>query len=262
MPNFMKLMFILVGVLLFDLNSAYAEIITLKSGETVEGELIEKTDKYIKIDFQGVPVTYFLDEIKSSDEEVTITIKPEAEKFYENGANLVSEGRYSEAVEECQKAIEIDPKFPFTYINLGSAYNFLKQYSDAVAVFNKVIELYPDLALAYGNLGKSYYYLDQADDAVMALKKAVELDPNYVEAYTRLSLVYLNSSNFEEAINYSKKSITIRPSAEAYGNLGLAYKVTGQMQLAMDNLLKAKELFIKDGNMKAAERIEQDLKNP
>ena len=45
----------------------FAETIVLKSGKSVEGKLIEKTDKYIKIDFMGVPLTYFFDEIESID---------------------------------------------------------------------------------------------------------------------------------------------------------------------------------------------------
>lgn len=45
----------------------FAEIIVLKSGQSIEGKLIEKKDKYIKIDFQGVPLTYFFDEIDSID---------------------------------------------------------------------------------------------------------------------------------------------------------------------------------------------------
>lgn len=45
----------------------FAETIYLKSGKIVEGKLIEKTDDYIKIDFQGVSLTYFLDEIEAID---------------------------------------------------------------------------------------------------------------------------------------------------------------------------------------------------
>lgn len=48
---------------------AFAETIYLKSGKTVEGEILEKTDKYIEIDFQGVPLTYYFDEIESIDDE-------------------------------------------------------------------------------------------------------------------------------------------------------------------------------------------------
>jgi len=46
---------------------AYAETIVFKSGKSIEGKILEKTDKYIKIDFNGVNLTYFFDEIESID---------------------------------------------------------------------------------------------------------------------------------------------------------------------------------------------------
>ena len=58
---------VLIGVLALSIDPGYAETVILKSGKTVEGKLIEKTNMYIKIDLQGVPVTYFLDEIESID---------------------------------------------------------------------------------------------------------------------------------------------------------------------------------------------------
>jgi hypothetical protein len=44
-------------------NLCFAEIIMLKSGQQVEGRIIEQTDKYVKLDFQGVEVVYLYDEI-------------------------------------------------------------------------------------------------------------------------------------------------------------------------------------------------------
>ena len=67
----------------------FAETIILKSGKKVEGKIIKKTDKYIQIDFPGVPLTYFLDEIESIDgkripvtAEDTPTVTPEVNKDY------------------------------------------------------------------------------------------------------------------------------------------------------------------------------------
>ena len=51
----------------FFCQPVFAEKVVFKSGKTVEGKLIEKTEKYIKIDFLGVPLTFLLDEIKSID---------------------------------------------------------------------------------------------------------------------------------------------------------------------------------------------------
>lgn len=59
---------VIIALLLISLNFStliFAEIIILKSGKTVEGKIIEKTDQYIKIDFYGVILTYFLDEVES-----------------------------------------------------------------------------------------------------------------------------------------------------------------------------------------------------
>ena len=57
----------------------FAETIILKSGKSVQGKIITKTDKYIKIDFQGVPLTYFFDEIESIDgKEPSVSVTKEA----------------------------------------------------------------------------------------------------------------------------------------------------------------------------------------
>ena len=40
-------------------------VLTLKSGKKVEGQIIEKTDEYIKIDFSGIPLTYYMDQIEN-----------------------------------------------------------------------------------------------------------------------------------------------------------------------------------------------------
>ncbi|MCF7887550.1 MAG: hypothetical protein K9L71_03985 [Candidatus Omnitrophica bacterium] len=58
----MKKIFI-VFVLLCFLPSLSAEIITLKSGKKIEGNIIEETADYIQVNFSGVPLTYYRDEI-------------------------------------------------------------------------------------------------------------------------------------------------------------------------------------------------------
>ncbi len=75
--SFRIMMFVLIGVLFLTISVVFAEIITLKSGKTVEGKIIERTDKFVKIDFQGVPLTYFKDEIESIDNQ-TLSKTPQS----------------------------------------------------------------------------------------------------------------------------------------------------------------------------------------
>jgi len=67
-----ELIILALGLCLCFPYPAFAETIILKSGRKVEGKIIKKTDKYIQIDFPGVPLTYYLDEIESIEGEASL----------------------------------------------------------------------------------------------------------------------------------------------------------------------------------------------
>lgn len=69
-----KLIFSLLFIL--NLNSfCCADTIILKSGKKVDGKILEKSKEYIKVDLEGLPITYFVDEI----EKIVSEPKAEAE---------------------------------------------------------------------------------------------------------------------------------------------------------------------------------------
>ena len=48
-------------------SPAMAETVFLKDGRIVEGKILEKTDKGVKVDVNGTAMTYYADEIKTVD---------------------------------------------------------------------------------------------------------------------------------------------------------------------------------------------------
>jgi pentatricopeptide repeat protein len=46
----------------------FPQTIVLKSGKTVQGKIVDKTDRYIKLDIGGVILTYYLEDIATIDE--------------------------------------------------------------------------------------------------------------------------------------------------------------------------------------------------
>lgn len=61
---------------------SFAEIITLNSGKTVEGKIVEETEKYVKIIFMGTTLTYWREDIESIDKQtVEIKIKSDNAQF-------------------------------------------------------------------------------------------------------------------------------------------------------------------------------------
>ena len=78
-----KIKFILAIAVLLSLcfqANLFADKLMLKSGEIVEGEIIERTDELIKIDIAGVPLTYYLEDIDSVAVEKTGTRIREPQK--------------------------------------------------------------------------------------------------------------------------------------------------------------------------------------
>jgi hypothetical protein len=62
----LTIIFLLVAAISYS-TFAFAETIVFKWGQKIEEKIIERTDEYIKIDFQGTPLIYRLDDIESID---------------------------------------------------------------------------------------------------------------------------------------------------------------------------------------------------
>ncbi|UCC95573.1 MAG: hypothetical protein JSW40_02190 [Candidatus Omnitrophota bacterium] len=77
----MKNIFLALIVSLSLAFPVFAEKITLKSGKTLEGKIIQETDSFIKVDFSGILLTYYKDDIANIEKSTSNTqIKHNQEK--------------------------------------------------------------------------------------------------------------------------------------------------------------------------------------
>src|SRR5207244_11133671 len=68
----------------------------------------------------------------------------EAKKYYNQGMQQASQGKYEEAAESLRKTIGIRPKFPEAYHLMGIVYaNGQRRLSDAARAIKEAIELNP-----------------------------------------------------------------------------------------------------------------------
>lgn len=245
------------------LTFAFAETIVLKSGKTIEGKIIERAENYIKVDIYGVPITYYFHEIEKIDgeERTELFFSPPANIHLGKGTKHYDNGEYEQAIEEFKKAIEIKPDFYQAYHNLGLSYASLAQYQDAKNSFEKTIQIKPDSAETYKSLGKVCIALKNYDDSLFYYKKYTELNPNDAQAYFDIGMIYNILGNAEQMIHYFEEAVKVNPNfAEAYSGLGSTYLFLKQYNKARENLQKAKGLFEKQGNHKAALEVEGSLK--
>lgn len=97
--------------------------------------------------------------------------------------------KFAEAEKCFQSALQLSPRRPDTYFNLGVAMKELGRLEESITMYRRAIELKPDYADAHNNLGMILKDLGNIDDAARCLGEALACKPNSVEILYNLSLL-------------------------------------------------------------------------
>ena len=148
----------------------FADTIILKSGQSLEGKIIKKTDKYIKIDFQGNTSTYNMDEVAKIEEGKSLTSNDVISgpstglsDLEKSADQAFLDGRYEDTLLDMRKIIQLEPKNPELYIGLGMACYYAGRLEESVSAFQKALKLrtsvlprlYTYLGIVYDSMGDS-----------------------------------------------------------------------------------------------------------
>lgn len=175
-----------------------------------------------------------------------IIADPENPVLYITLARIqVFAGKYEDAITNAQNALLKNPNNPLAHAVLGWAQGFTGDYLAAEASIKKALELDPNLALAhafYAEILVNKGDFEDFDQAAQASRQAKDLDPNALEVHRARGLVLLNagSENVDEAISELKSAIAINDKiADLHLNLGFAYRLKNENDLAVDEYLAA-----------------------
>src|SRR5262245_22403350 len=72
-----------------------------------------------------------------------------SQDHYQRGTMLYDKGRYREAMEAFQQAINLKPDYALAYNGLGMSARNLGQYKEAIRALQKAIQFDPTLIVAY-----------------------------------------------------------------------------------------------------------------
>jgi Tfp pilus assembly protein PilF len=121
----------------------------------------------------------------------SIARHPTAEAYTFLGWTYSMLNRYEEAVEECHRAIALDPTFGNPYNDIGAYFIELGWWREAILWLEKALAAprYENREFAHMNLGRVFEHLGQWAKARQAYKAALALNPNYLTARQALRLL-------------------------------------------------------------------------
>lgn len=109
---------------------------------------------------------------------------PTAEAYTFLGWTYSFMSRYEDAIEQCQKAILVDPDFGNPYNDIGAYLIELGRPQEAIPWLERALaaKRYESYHYPYFNLGRVFVMREMYSRALECFQKALELAPNYVLA--------------------------------------------------------------------------------
>jgi tetratricopeptide (TPR) repeat protein len=106
----------------------------------------------------------------------TLKVTDDNWPIYNNRGNAYADlGNYSQAIDDCSRAIEINPGYAEAYYNRGNPYRRLGNYKQAIEDLSRAIEIKPDFTDAYNSRGSTYLILGNKELGCRDAQKACKL---------------------------------------------------------------------------------------
>jgi|TARA_B100001971_G_C18174877_1_gene529351 tetratricopeptide (TPR) repeat protein len=161
-------------------------------------------------------------------------------------------GRFNEALEHAQEAVESEIDSPIAHIVRGQIYVNLEEYAKAIDDFTRGIALKPGLRdveyTAINDRGYAYEQMDDLDESIKDFTAAIEFDPKKATAYLSRAYVYTRRGEHSKAYDDLTQAMYFDPNnmlvhahlGDTMICLGIEMENQGRSDLATDNFKEAK----------------------
>ena len=114
----------------------------------------------------------------------SIKLFPTAEAHAHLAWSIAAQGRFKEAIEECKRAIELDPEYGNPYNDIGYYLIEMGQHGRAIPWLRKALKAqrYDHFAYPHFNLGRVWEHLGTWHEALKEYRAALEISPDFEEA--------------------------------------------------------------------------------
>jgi tetratricopeptide (TPR) repeat protein len=167
---------------------------------------------------------------------------------------LLKKGKIDEAVEHCEKALQIDPNQAFAHSALGLAFLQKGRVDEAVGHLQRAVEITPT-SPDHSNLGVALIRVGRVKEALAHYDMALQIDPNDIDAQNNMAWVLATWPEAEirdggKAVKLAESADSLTRSSDIRISVTLAasYAEAGRFTDAVKTAQRALRLAIAQGN--------------
>lgn len=136
-----------------------------------------------------------------------------ANRFIKTGIAFHDQGNYEKAIENYQKAIQIDPRSSFAYYEMALSYFNKGDLDKAVDFSDQVLHLRSKYMLqAYIMKGSCLDVLGRTEEAAQVFETAIKDKQQHYLIFYNLSLNYFKLKKYRNAENMVLKGLDLKPT--------------------------------------------------
>jgi tetratricopeptide (TPR) repeat protein len=192
-----------------------------------------------------------LKELKASSFQPTSQSVP-ALRAYNQGLQLLRDGKNLDAIKALQDAVKEDPQFALAYSRLASANSNLGYDTDAEQYSRKAVELGQQLPLAEKYLIEASHARVMKDNtkAIAAYENLSKTFPDNPDVEYPLAGLYEDSGDFDKALTHYGNILKSDPkNLDALLATGRVQSKRGDPQAGLDSLSRALSLAVQIENL-------------
>jgi tetratricopeptide (TPR) repeat protein len=173
-----------------------------------------------------------------------IEITPNEVKALRGKASVLGRlEKYQQAIDCFDKAIKITPNDYGLHKSKGTAYYYLEKYEQAIDCYDRAIEIDSTDEGAWKSKGSCLYAIEKYEQAIDCYDKAIQIMPNDADTWNKKAEPLNRLQKYDDALMCCNKSISIDPdNAYVWYNKALCLSGMHHYKNAEDCLNKAKEL--------------------
>jgi tetratricopeptide (TPR) repeat protein len=163
-----------------------------------------------------------------------------AETHTSMGGVLTEEGKYPEAEEHFNRAIELNPNYLLAYHWSGLNFERSRRFQDSIDRYQQALKLDPMSPPISGNLALDYLDLGELDRAKEILDRAIALNPEDSSPYLQYARLQSTRGDHEKAAEMAEKALSLDPtSLHTIANVSFILEQANRFERAIEILEEA-----------------------